>query len=43
MFDKKVLDDSKELKQKWEDQVKKTVAKHADQKKKNGQPYLIYQ
>lgn len=32
VFDKKVIDDSKELKQKWEDQVKKTVAKHADQK-----------
>ncbi|MDP4178647.1 MAG: methylmalonyl-CoA mutase family protein [Bacillota bacterium] len=32
MFDKDVLGESKKLREKWEEEVKKTVAKHADQK-----------
>lgn len=32
MFDKELLDKSSELRKKWENEVKKTVAKHADQK-----------
>ncbi|MEY8001352.1 methylmalonyl-CoA mutase family protein [Clostridium sp. Mt-5] len=32
MFDKEVLDKSSQLRKKWEDEVKKTIAKHPDQK-----------
>ncbi|ATW25514.1 methylmalonyl-CoA mutase family protein [Candidatus Formimonas warabiya] len=34
MFSKEFLDESSALKKKWEDEVKKTVAKHGDQKEK---------
>ena len=34
MFDQDSLDKSSEFKKKWEDEVKKTVVKHADQKEK---------
>ncbi|MFC0905363.1 methylmalonyl-CoA mutase family protein [Clostridium sp. MT-14] len=32
LFDKQVLDESSELRKKWEDAVKRTIAKHPDQK-----------
>ncbi|MHC6178450.1 methylmalonyl-CoA mutase family protein [Clostridium sp. JNZ X4-2] len=32
LFDKEVLDKSSQLRKKWEDEVKKTIAKHPDQK-----------
>jgi len=33
-FNNKVLEQSPELKKKWEDEVKKAVAKHTDQKER---------
>ena len=35
-FNNKVLEQSPELKKKWEDEVKKAVAKHSDQKERWG-------